>query len=86
VPDLHNQIGTARYPRLVPIDANCVKKLAKRTLSHLYNECPTWLPNAHAKLDAAVFAAYGWPYAVTDDQILERLLVLNGTREKSPSC
>jgi len=71
------QNGVARYPRLVPKDADCAKKLAKRTLTNLYNERPTWLANAHAKLDAAVFAAYGWPVTVTDEQILERLLALN---------
>lgn len=32
---------------------------------------------AHRKLDEAVFAAYGWPPDLTDDQILERLLDLN---------
>ena len=70
-------VRTARYPRLVPKDADCAKKLAKRTLTNLYNERPTWLANAHAKLDAAVFAAYGWPVDLPDDQILERLLKLN---------
>jgi len=35
----------------------CAKLLAKRTLTNLYNERPTWLANAHAKLDAAVCAA-----------------------------
>ena len=53
-------IGTARYPRLEPRDAECAAKLAKRTLTNLYNERPAWLDNAHKKLDAAVAAAYGW--------------------------
>ncbi len=44
-----------------PRDAECAAKLAKRTLTNLYNERPAWLANAHAKLDAAVAAAYGWP-------------------------
>ncbi len=35
---------------------------------------------AHAKLDAAVFAAYGWPDTLTDDELLERLLALNLSR------
>jgi type II restriction/modification system DNA methylase subunit YeeA len=38
------------------------KELAKRTLTNLYNQRPTWLDLAHKKLDAAVFAAYGWPF------------------------
>jgi hypothetical protein len=58
-------------------DDECAKKLAKRTLTNLYNERPAWLANAHAKLDAAVAAAYGFPVDLTDEQILERLLALN---------
>ena len=49
----------------------------KRTLTNLYNQRPTWLDNAHKKLDAAVFAAYGWPVDLSDDEILARLLALN---------
>ena len=49
----------------------------KRTLTNLYNARPTWLDLAHKKLDAAVFAAYGWPDDLADEQILERLLALN---------
>jgi hypothetical protein len=70
-------IGTVRYPRVEPRDEDCAKKLAKRTLTNLYNERPTWLANAHTKLDAAVAAAYGFPVDLTDEQILERLLALN---------
>lgn len=54
--------------------------LKKRTLTNLYNQRPTWLSNAHARLDRAVWAAYGWPEppAETDDEtILTRLLALN---------
>ena len=67
----------ARYPRLVPKDADCAAKLKKRTLTKLYNERPAWLDFAHKKLDAAVAAAYGWPADLTDEQILEKLLALN---------
>ena len=70
-------IGTVRYPRLIPKDAETAKQLAKRTLTNLYNERPTWLDLAHRKLGEAVFAAYGWPPDLTDDQILERLLAIN---------
>ncbi len=52
-------------------------ELEKRTLTNLYNQRPTWLDHAHAALDAAVFAAYGWPPDLTDTEILERLLALN---------
>jgi len=75
--DAKTGIGTVRYPRLEPRDAECAAKLKKRTLTNLYNHRPTWLDLAHQKLDAAVAAAYGWPADLTDDQILERLLSLN---------
>ena len=66
-----------RYPRLIPNDAVCAVKLKKRTLTNLYNERPTWLDLAHKKLDKAVFAAYGWPANLADEEILARLLALN---------
>jgi type II restriction/modification system DNA methylase subunit YeeA len=70
-------IGTVRYPRVVPADEAAAKKLAKRTLTNLYNERPTWLDLAHKRLDEAVFAAYGWPVDLSDDDLLARLLALN---------
>jgi type II restriction/modification system DNA methylase subunit YeeA len=70
-------MGNVRYSRVEPRDDDCAKKLAKRTLTNLYNERPAWLRNAHAKLDAAVAAAYGIDLNLTDDQILENLLALN---------
>src|SRR5436853_7340911 len=70
-------IGTVRYPRIEPRDEECTKKLAKRTLTNLYNERPAWLAHAHAKLDAAVATAYGFNVDLTDEQILEELLALN---------
>ena len=56
-------------------------ELKKRTLTNLYNQRPTWLLNAHAALDAAVFAAYGWSDQLPDSEILARLLQLNLQRE-----
>jgi hypothetical protein len=70
-------VGTVRYPRLEPRDADCAAKLKKRTLTNLYNERPAWLDLAHKKLDATVAAAYGWPADLNDEQILEKLLALN---------
>jgi hypothetical protein len=70
-------IGIVRYPRVMPADDAAAKKLAKRTLTNLYNEPPTWLDLAHTQLDEAVFAAYGWPADLTDDNLLARLLRLN---------
>lgn len=55
--------------------------LKKLTLTNLYNARPTWLENAHYKLDRAVWAAYGWddsdPATDEDEAILARLLALN---------
>ena len=75
--DAKTGVGTVRYPRLEPRDADCAAKLKKRTLTKLYNERPAWLDLAHKKLDAAVAAAYGLPADLSDEQILERLLALN---------
>lgn len=60
-------------------------ELKKRTLTNLYNERPTWLRNLHARLDRAVWDAYGWPADETpgevgEEVILERLLGLNAER------
>lgn len=58
-------------------------ELKKRTLTNLYNAKPTWLQNAHAKLDRAVWDAYGWPTGEVPaevDVILSRLLELNQER------
>jgi hypothetical protein len=40
------------------------------------------LKQLHDDLDAAVFAAYGWPTTLTDQEILERLTALNRERAK----
>ncbi len=57
-------------------------ELKKRTLTNLYNARPTWLDNAHKKLDAAVFAAYGWPEEIADEDVLKNLLALNLERSE----
>ena len=51
-----------------------------RTLTNLYNERPAWLDLAHKRLDASVFAAYGWDPGIADEELLEKLLELNLTR------
>jgi hypothetical protein len=78
--DSKRGIGAVRYPRTVPKDDVSAEKLKKRTLTNLYNESPAWLKAAHARLDAAVFAAYGWPADISDDDLLAHLLALNLTR------
>lgn len=70
---------------LNPPDASGAE-LKTRTLTNLYNARPTWLANAHAALDRAVWAAYGWPEdevpaEVDDDALLGRLLALNTERK-----
>ena len=52
----------------------------RRTLTNLYNQHPTWLAHAHARLDAAVAAAYRWPPDLPEADLLERLLNLNLAR------
>lgn len=58
------------------------KRSEARTLTNLYNLRPTWLDLAHQKLDRVVFAAYGWPHDLSDEEILSRLLALNLERNK----
>ena len=69
-----NPVDDAGNPALTAAE------LKRRTLTSLYNRRPAWLAHAHAALDAAVAAAYGWPANLSDDEILERLLTLNGER------
>ena len=38
------------------------------------------LKQIHDDIDAAVSDAYGWPYDLSDEQILERLVALNAER------
>ena len=64
-------------PRPVPRDKKASVALKKRTLTNLYNARPQWLVDAHAQLDAAVAAAYGWPSDITDDAALIELLARN---------
>ena len=66
------------YPqRPVARDEEAEKALKKRTLTNLYNACPQWLADAHAALDAAVAAAYGWDAGVSEDDALRELSTLN---------
>ncbi|CAA9457786.1 MAG: FIG01008102: hypothetical protein [uncultured Rubrobacteraceae bacterium] len=66
---------------LDPEGASAVE-LKKRTLTNLYNQRPTWLANAHARLDAAVYAAYGWAEDLADEEVLKDLLALNLERSE----
>ena len=66
------------YPqRPVPLDKAASAQLKRRTLTNLYNARPQWLTDAHAALDAAVAAAYGWPADISSDNALRELLEVN---------
>ena len=66
------------YPqRPVPRDDAALAQLKRRTLTNLYNTRPQWLVDAHAALDTAVAAAYGWPDDISDDDALNEMLALN---------
>ena len=53
--------AVAAYPkRAVARVEMAAKALKARTLTSLYNTRRQWLADAHATLDAAVAAAYGW--------------------------
>lgn len=74
------------YPDRILPKSGHEKDLAERTLTKLYNQRPAWLDAAHKSLDAAVAAAYGWTdytAAMTDEEILKRLLALNLERAGS---
>ena len=61
----------------VPRGEAAAKELKKRTLTNLYNVRPQWLADAHAALDAVVAQAYGWNTDVSDEEALQRLLIMN---------
>jgi type II restriction/modification system DNA methylase subunit YeeA len=71
------RIGWLNPPGLSEAD------LVKRTLTNLYNARPSWLAQAHARLDAAVLAAFGWPADLDREELLARLLALNLVRATS---
>ena len=61
-------------------------RLKSRTLTALYNTRGkpegAWLDTLHQRLDEAVAAAYGWPAAMSKDDVLAALLALNLERSK----
>jgi SAM-dependent methyltransferase len=85
--DAHRKRQQALHPRLTLTDMyNVLEKLrsgealsAKEKTIHDQGLVSV-LRQIHDDLDAAVFAAYGWPADLTDEQILERLVALNAER------
>ena len=67
--------GYPKHP--APRDEAAARALKARTLTSLYNTRPQWLADAHASLDAAVAAAYGWPEEAGEEEALQALLALN---------
>ena len=66
------------YPkRSVTRDEAAAKELKGRTLTKLYNARPQWLADAHAALDAAVAAAYGWDDRISEDDAMSELLAMS---------
>ena len=66
------------YPqRPVPRDDAAAAEVKRRTLTNLYNSRPRWLVDAHATLDGAVAAAYGWSADISVDDALCELMILN---------
>ena len=65
------------YPKRPVARDGTAKQLRSRTLTSLYNARPKWLVDAHAALDAAVAAAYGWSTDGGDDEALRQLLPMN---------
>ena len=71
------------YPkRPVARDEAAAKALGARTLTRLYNARPQWLGDAHAALDAAVAAAYGWDVGISENEALARLWASNAKAER----
>jgi hypothetical protein len=58
-------------------------ELRKRTLTNLYNQRPSWLSQAHERLDRAVHASYGWDYPLDPEDVLAKLMKLNLARSGS---
>jgi len=84
IADAARELVRLRNAWLNPPDIN-PNDVKSRTLTSLYNQHPTWLANSHAALDRAVFAAYAWPYPLSRDEILARLLKLNHERAAARS-
>lgn len=79
IADAARALDLHRRGWLFPVQA-AEEELEKRTLTNLYNEQPTWLRQAHERLDRAVHVAYTWRYPLTRDEILAALLELNRRR------
>jgi hypothetical protein len=85
--DAHRKRQLANDPELILTDIyNVIDKMrAGEPLTPVERDIharslASVLLDLHNRLDAAVFAAYGWPPTLTDDEILARLVALNAER------
>lgn len=85
--DAHRKRQQAQHPKLTLTEMyNVLEKLragepltpAEKTTHQ--QGLVSILKQLHDDLDAAVFAAYGWPPTLSDGEILERLVALNAAR------
>jgi hypothetical protein len=68
--DIYNVLGKLRAGTVLSTKERALHDAALvSTLKHLHDE-----------LDAAVADAYGWPWPLTDEEILERVVALNAAR------
>jgi hypothetical protein len=85
--DAHRKRQQAQHPRLTVTEMyNVLAKLRandpldeRERVTHEQGLVSV-LRQLHDELDAAVFDAYGWSHALTDEEILERLVRLNAER------
>lgn len=66
----------------VAMGAMVTPNLQARTLTNLYNTRSQWSSDAHAALDVAFAAAYGWDAEIREEEALGALLVLNRRQVK----
>ncbi len=85
--DAHRKCAQAKHPGLTLTGMyNVLEKLRANTPLTAKEKSihgaglVSVLRQLHDDLDAAVFAAYGWPAALTDAEILERVVMLNAQR------
>ena len=78
--EVHARIRSSSWSTLrCPESDASITLTAKEKLIHDRGLVST-LKSLHDDLDAAVFAAYGWPKDLSDAEILERLVALNAER------
>jgi len=85
--DAHRKRQQAQNPRLTITEMyNVLEKLRRgeplndRERATHEQGLVSVLRQIHDELDAAVFDAYGWPSTLSDEEILERLVLLNAER------